>query len=156
MGDYEYELFFIDDVWCKNIIDVVVVQLCDVGIKVKWIVLSGFIFWNDWVKYLFFFINWNYCFFGVQIWGLVYCFGEVWNEFGWFNVEFDGIFVEVLVIVDVEVCCVLMVKGEEIICEEGVIIQLYWCLFYNYMKEGLEGVGYYIIFEFCLVQVYWI
>jgi peptide/nickel transport system substrate-binding protein len=92
---------------------------------------------------------------GVQIWGLAYRSGEAWNEFGWSNAEFDGILAEALATADVEARRALMAKGEQIIRDEGVTIQPYWRSLYNHTKDGLEGAGHHITFEFRPAEVHW-
>ena len=155
MEDYEHELLSIDDAWRKNTTDAVAAQLRDAGIKVKRTVLPGSTFWNDWAKYPFSSTNWNHRPLGVQIWALAYRSGEAWNEFGWSNAEFDGILAEALGTADVEARRALMEKGEKIIREEGVTIQPYWRSVYNHSKDGLEGAGHHISFEFRPAEVHW-
>jgi peptide/nickel transport system substrate-binding protein len=155
MEDYEHELLSIDDAWRKNTTDAVAAQLRDAGIKVKRTVLPGSTFWNDWAKYPFSSTNWNHRPLGVQIWGLAYRSGEAWNEFGWSNAEFDGILAEALATADVEARRALMAKGEQIIRDEGVTIQPYWRSLYNHTKDGLEGAGHHITFEFRPAEVHW-
>ena len=155
MEDYEHELLSIDDAWRKNTTDAVAAQLRDAGIKVKRTVLPGSTFWNDWAKYPFSSTNWNHRPLGVQIWALAYRSGEAWNEFGWSNAEFDGILAEALGTADVEARRALMEKGEMLIREEGVTIQPYWRSVYNHSKDGLEGAGHHISFEFRPAEVHW-
>ena len=102
MGDFEHELFSIDDAWRKDTTDAVAAQLRDAGIKVKRTILPGSTFWNDWTKYPFSSTNWNPRPLGVQIWALAYRSGEAWNEFGWANPEFDALLTKALSVADVE------------------------------------------------------
>ena len=155
MEDFEHEIISIDDAWRKNTTDAVAAQLRDAGIKVKRTVLPGSTFWNDWVEYPFSSTNWNHRPLGVQIWGLAYRSGEAWNEFGWSNAEFDGILAEALATADVEKRRALMAKGEKIIQDEGVTLQPYWRSLYNHTREGLEGAGHHISFEFRPSEVHW-
>ena len=155
MEDYEHELTSIDDAWRKNTTDAVAAQLRDAGIKVKRTILPGSTFWNDWAKYPFSSTNWNHRPLGVQIWALAYRSGEAWNEFGWSNAEFDGILAEALATPDVEKRRALMAKGEKIIQDEGVTIQPYWRSLANHTKDGLEGAGHHISFEFRPSAIHW-
>jgi peptide/nickel transport system substrate-binding protein len=139
MGDFEHELFSIDDAWRKDTTDAVAAQLRDAGINVKRTILPGSTFWNDWVKYPFSSTNWNHRPLGVQIWALAYRSGEAWNEFGWANEEFDALLAEALATADVDKRREIVKRGEQLIQEEGVTIQPYWRSLYNHTKEGLVG-----------------
>ena len=155
MGEYEHELFSIDDAWRKDTTDAVAAQLRDAGIKVKRTILPGSTFWNDWTKYSFSSTNWNARPLGVQIWALAYRSGEAWNEFGWSNPEFDALLTQALATADVEKRRELMAKGEAMIQDEGVTIQPYWRSLYNHTKEGLVGAGHHIGFEYHPARMAW-
>ncbi|MGD9293448.1 MAG: ABC transporter substrate-binding protein [Roseobacter sp.] len=155
MGDFEHELFSIDDAWRKDTTDAVAAQLRDAGINVKRTILPGSTFWNDWVKYPFSSTNWNHRPLGVQIWALAYRSGEAWNEFGWANPEFDAMLDKALATADVEKRKVMMKEMEALIQEEGVTIQPYWRSLYNHTKEGLVGGGHHISFEIRPAQIAW-
>ncbi|WP_298920384.1 ABC transporter substrate-binding protein [uncultured Roseobacter sp.] len=155
MGDYEHELFSIDDAWRKDTTDAVAAQLRDAGIKVKRTILPGSTFWNDWVKYPFSSTNWNHRPLGVQIWALAYRSGEAWNEFGWSNAEFDKMLDVALATADVDKRRALMKDMEALIQDEGVTIQPYWRSLYNFTKEGLIGAGHHISFEYHPARMAW-
>lgn len=155
MGEYEHELFSIDDAWRKDTTDAVAAQLRDAGINVKRTILPGSTFWNDWTKYPFSSTNWNARPLGVQIWALAYRSGEAWNEFGWASEEFDALLTEALSVADVEKRRALMAKGEALIQSEGVTIQPYWRSLYNHTKEGLVGAGHHIGFEYHPARMAW-
>ncbi|MBW4709310.1 ABC transporter substrate-binding protein [Roseobacter sp. YSTF-M11] len=155
MGDFEHELYSIDDAWRKDTTDAVAAQLRDAGIKVKRTILPGSTFWNDWVKYPFSSTNWNHRPLGVQIWALAYRSGEAWNEFGWSNAEFDKMLDVALATADVEERRKLMKDMEALIQDEGVTIQPYWRSLYNFTKEGLIGAGHHIAFEYHPARMAW-
>ncbi|WP_282062667.1 ABC transporter substrate-binding protein [Roseobacter litoralis] len=155
MGDFEHELFSIDDAWRKDTTDAVAAQLRDAGISVKRTILPGSTFWNDWTKYPFSSTNWNHRPLGVQIWALAYRSGEAWNEFGWANDEFDAILTEALATPDLEARRALMMKGQAIVQDEGVTIQPYWRSLYNHTREGLVGGEHHISFEIRPEQMAW-
>ncbi len=155
MGDFEHELFSIDDAWRKDTTDAVAAQLRDAGINVKRTILPGSTFWNDWVKYPFSSTNWNHRPLGVQIWALAYRSGEAWNEFGWANDEFDAILTKALATPDLEARRALMMKGQAIVQDEGVTIQPYWRSLYNHTREGLVGGEHHISFEIRPEQMAW-
>ena len=151
MGDYEHELFSIDDDWRKNTTDAVAAQLRDAGIKVKRTILPGSTFWNDWTKYPFSSTNWNHRPLGTQVLGLAYRSGEAWNEFAWSNAEFDSLLAEANAIADADARREVMSKIQAIVIEEGVTIQPYWRQLMRHHKEGMVGVDMHIAY---LPQIY--
>ena len=155
MGDFEHELFSIDDDWRKNTTDVVAAQLRDAGIKVKRTILPGTTFWNDWTKYPFSSTNWNPRPLGVQIWALAYRSGEAWNEFGWANPQFDDMLEKALAEPDIEKRKALCGPMAELIKEEGVTIQPYWQALYNHTKVGLVGGAHHIAYEIHPARLAW-
>ncbi|MDW3224500.1 MAG: ABC transporter substrate-binding protein [Paracoccaceae bacterium] len=154
-GDFEHELFSIDDAWRKDTTDAVAAQLRDAGIKVKRTILPGSTFWNDWTKYPFSSTNWNARPLGVQIWALAYRSGEAWNEFGWANPDFDAKLEVALATADVEKRRAMMSEMEAIVQDEGVTIQPYWRSLYNFSKEGLIGAEHHIGFEYHPARMAW-
>ncbi|NEK24947.1 diguanylate cyclase [Sulfitobacter sp. JBTF-M27] len=155
MGDYEHELFSIDDSYRKDTTDAVAAQLRDAGIRVKRTVLPGSTFWNNWTKYPFSSTNWNARPLGVQIWALAYRSGAAWNEFGWANPDFDALLERALATPDFEARRKLMMEGEAMIQSEGVTIQPYWRSLYNHTKEGLVGAEHHIGFEYHPARMAW-
>lgn len=147
MGDYEHELVSIDDDWRKNTTDAVAAQLRDAGIKVKRTILPGSTFWNDWTKYPFSSTNWNMRPLGVQVLALAYRSGEAWNESGFANAEFDGLLGEALAISDADSRREKMVRIQQIMQEEGVVIQPYWRSLYRHYREGVVGAEMHPTFE---------
>ncbi|MEM1350768.1 MAG: ABC transporter substrate-binding protein [Pseudomonadota bacterium] len=155
MGDFEHELFSIDDAWRKDTTDAVAAQLRDAGIPVKRTILPGSTFWNDWTKYPYSSTNWNHRPLGVQIWALAYRSGEAWNEFGWANEEFDAMLAEALATADVDARRNIVKKAAALVQEEGVTIQPYWRSLYNHTKEGLVGGEHHISFVIRPHQIAW-
>jgi peptide/nickel transport system substrate-binding protein len=155
MGDYEHELFSIDDAWRKDTTDAVAAQLRDAGINVKRTILPGSTFWNDWTKYPFSSTNWNARPLGVQIWALAYRSGEAWNEFGWSNADFDAKLDEALATADVEKRRGMVKVMAAMVQDEGVTIQPYWRSLYNFTKEGLVGAEHHIGFEYHPARMAW-
>ncbi|MEL7172816.1 MAG: ABC transporter substrate-binding protein, partial [Pseudomonadota bacterium] len=124
--DTEFELISIDDDWRRNTTDAVAAQLRDAGINVKRTVIPGSTFWNDWAKYPFSSTNWNPRPLGVQVLNLAYRSGVPWNETGFANAEFDAALDEALATPDPDARREIMKKVEQIMVDEGVIIQPYW------------------------------
>lgn len=147
MADYEHELVSIDDDWRKNTTDAVAAQLRDAGIKVKRTILPGSTFWNDWTKYPFSSTNWNMRPLGVQVLALAYRSGEAWNESGFANEEFDTLLNKALSIADADARRKVMVRIEEIMQEQGVIIQPYWRSIYRHFRNGVINAEMHPLFE---------
>ncbi|MFV2052858.1 ABC transporter substrate-binding protein [Aliiroseovarius sp. YM-037] len=131
-ADFEHELITVDDDWQRNTGDAIAAQIRDAGIPIKRTILPGATFWNDWLKYPFSSTQWNHRPLGVQILALAYRTGEAWNEAGFSNAEFDSLMTEALAIADADKRREVMAKIEQIMVDEGVIIQPYWRSLYNH------------------------
>ena len=153
MGDFEHELISIDDDWRKNTTDAVAAQLRDAGIKVRRTILPGNTFWNDWAKYPFSSTNWNMRPLGVQVLALAYRSGEAWNETAFSNEEFDTLLGKALSIADADARRKVMVRLEQIMQEQGVIIQPYWRSLYRHFREGVAGAEMHPTFEMHLYKL---
>ena len=139
MGDFEHEIISIDDDWRKNTTDAVAQQLRDAGIKVKRTILPGSTFWNDWAKYPFSSTNWNQRPLGVQVLALAYRSGEAWNEAAFNNAEFDELLSQALATANADDRRVIMERIEQIMQDEGVIIQPYWRSIFRHKRKSLVG-----------------
>ncbi|MEM9797053.1 MAG: ABC transporter substrate-binding protein [Pseudomonadota bacterium] len=138
-GDFEHELFSIDDDWRRNTTDAVAAQLRDAGIPVKRTILPGSTFWNDWTKYPFSSTNWNHRPLGTQVLGLAYKSGVAWNEFAFSNAEFDALLAEANSISDADARREVMSRIQAIVIDEGVTIQPYWRSLYRHAADGFVG-----------------
>ena len=141
MADYEHNLITLDIGYWKDTGDAVAAQLRDAGIKVRRTVYPSGTFWNDWAKYPFSVTNWGHRPLGVQNLAIAYRSGEAWNETGFSNAEFDGLLEQALATADVAARTELTKRLQQIMQEEGVIIQPYWRSLYNHSKAGLKGGG---------------
>ena len=137
MMDYEHELISIDDDWRRNTTDVMAAQLRDAGFKVKRTIYPGNTFWNDWAKFPFSSTNWNGRELGVQVLALAYRSGEAWNETGFANAEFDELLTQAMAIADADKRRTLMTRIEQILIDEGVMVQPYWRSLYRHTREGV-------------------
>ena len=147
MGDFEHELFSIDDTWRKNTTDAAAAMLRDAGISVKRTVLPGSTFWNDWAKYPLSTTDWAQRPLGVQVLALAYRSDEPWNETAFANAEFDSLLGEALAIADADQRREVMAKLQQIMQDEGVIIQPYWRSIYRHHKENVVGAEMHPTFE---------
>ena len=155
MLDYEHELISIDDDWRRNTTDSVAAQLRDAGIKVKRTILPGSTFWNDWAKYPYSSTNWNHRPLGVQVLALAYRSGEAWNETGMANDEFDEKLSQALSIADADRRRDVMKRLQEIMLEEGHIVQPYWRSVFRHHKEGLANAEMHPTFEIYPHKIGW-
>lgn len=137
MMDFEHELISIDDDWRRNTTDVMAAQLRDAGFKVKRTIYPGNTFWNDWAKFPFSSTNWNGRELGVMILALAYRSGETWNESGFSNAEFDALLSEAMAIADADKRREVMAKLQQIMVDEGVVVQPYWRSLYRHTREGV-------------------
>lgn len=155
LADFEHEIISLDDGFEKDTTDAVAAQLRDAGFKVRRKVLPGSTFWNDWDKYPFSSTTWNQRPFGVQVLTLAYKSGVPWNETGFNNAEFDKTLEEASAIADADKRRVLMKRLEEIMQEEGVIIQPYWRSVYNHARPGLVNASIHAQFEIRYQSIGW-
>ena len=155
MEDYEHELISIDDDWRRATTDAVAAQLRDAGIKVKRTILPGSTFWNDWAKYPFSSTNWNMRPLGVQVLALAYRSGEAWNEAAFNNAEFDDLLSWALSVANADRRRVIMERIQEIMQEEGVVIQPYWRSLYRHTTDKVRGAEMHPTFEMH-IEDYWL
>lgn len=147
VADFEFELKSIDDAWQAATCDAVAAQIRDAGIKIKRTVLPGSTFWNDWLKYPFSATEWNMRPLGVQVLSLAYRSGEAWNETAFKNEEFDTLLAKANSIADADARREVMKRIEEIMQEEGVLIQPYWRSLYRHYDPKVKGAEMHPTFE---------
>ncbi|MEL6435165.1 MAG: ABC transporter substrate-binding protein [Pseudomonadota bacterium] len=147
LADFEHDLISIDDSWRKNTCDAVAAQLREAGIPVKRTVLPGATFWNDWTKYPYSATDWAQRPLGVQVLALAYRSGEAWNESAFANDEFDTLLNEALTVADADQRRDLMMKIQQIMQDEGVVIQPYWRSTYRHHRAEVLGAEMHPTFE---------
>ena len=147
MMDFEHEIHSLDDGWERDSTDAIAAQLRDAGFNVKRTVLPGSTYWNDWQKYPFSSTTWNQRPFGTQVLTLAYTSNAVWNETGFANEEFDRTLAEANAIADADQRREKMRRLEEIMQEEGVIIQPFWRSIYNHSTENVVNADMHPQFE---------
>lgn len=146
-ADTEFELISLDDGWQAASCDAVAAQIRDAGIRIKRTILPGSTFWNDWTKYPFSATEWNMRPLGVQILALAYRSGVPWNETGFANAEFDAELSKAMAIADADARRVVMKRLEEIMQEQGVLIQPYWRSIYRHHDAKVMGCDMHPTFE---------
>ncbi|MCC5970901.1 MAG: ABC transporter substrate-binding protein [Pararhodobacter sp.] len=154
LGDYEFELISIDDAWQAATCDSVAAQIRDAGINIQRSILPGATFWNDWTKYPFSATEWNMRPLGVQVLNLAYRTGGAWNETAFGNSEFDTLLDEANGIADADARREVMHRLQEILQEEGVLIQPYWRSLFRHARPDIHGAEMHPTFEVRYHQ-YW-
>ncbi|WP_425090361.1 ABC transporter substrate-binding protein [Tropicimonas sp. S265A] len=134
LGDYVHEIITPDEEWLSSTGDALAAQLRDAGLSVERKILPGATFWGDWTKYPFSSTSWNHRPLGVQILALAYRSGEAWNETAFSNPDFDAALAEALSIADADARRAVMTRVQQILRDEGVIIQPYWRSLYNHHR----------------------
>ncbi|KAA2316862.1 ABC transporter substrate-binding protein [Pseudooceanicola sediminis] len=138
-ADTVFELISIDDQWISETCDAVAAQVRDAGINIERKILPGSTFWNDWLSYPWSATDWAMRPLGVQVLSLAYKSGVPWNESAMSNPEFDALLAEALSIADADKRKDVMAKLEQIMLDEGVMIQPYWRSLYNHAKPEVMG-----------------
>ncbi|NAZ36978.1 ABC transporter substrate-binding protein [Rubellimicrobium sp. CFH 75288] len=146
-ADTEFELISLDDSWQAATCDAVAAQMRDAGFTVRRTVLPGSTFWNDWTKYPFSATEWNMRPLGVQILNLAYKSGVAWNETAFSNAEFDALLAEANAIADADARREVMARLQQIMLDEGVLIQPYWRSLYRHVRPGVHGADKHPTFE---------
>ena len=138
-ADTEFELISLDDQFEAATCDAVAAQLRDAGINVKRTVVPGATYWNDWANYPFSATQWNMRPLGVQVYNLAYKCGGAWNETAFCNPEFDAALAEANSLSDPDQRREVMARLEQIMLEEGVLIQPYWRSLYRHTRPSVHG-----------------
>jgi len=135
--DFRHELVTLDDEWQRNTGDAVAAQLRDAGLRVDRRIVPGDVFWKNWLDYPFSGTQWNHRPLDVQVLGLAYRSGAVWNETGFSDPDFDRLLDEANQLSDAETRRDVMARLQTILRENGVIIQPYWRALYSHHNGQL-------------------
>ena len=84
---------------------------------------------------------------GVQVLALAYRTGEAWNETAFSNKEFDDTLVKALALNDADKRREVTKRLEEIMQEQGVLIQPYWRSLYRHHTASVHGCEMHPTFE---------
>ncbi|MDO9525331.1 MAG: ABC transporter substrate-binding protein [Gemmobacter sp.] len=147
MADHEFELTSLDDAWQAGTCDAIAAQIRDAGIKIKRTVLPGSTYWNDWTKFPFSATEWNMRPLGVQILALAYRTGEAWNEAAFSSTEFDTQLAKAMSISDADARREVMKGIQQLLQDQGVLIQPYWRSLYRHYDAKVRGADMHPTFE---------
>ncbi|WP_224817110.1 ABC transporter substrate-binding protein [Hasllibacter sp. MH4015] len=145
--DFEHELISIDDSWRRPTTDALAAQLRDAGFNVTRTIYPGNTFWNDWNNYPFSSTDWGHRPLGVQNLTLAYTSGAAWNETAFANEEFDTLLAEASAIADANARSEVMAQIQQIMIDEGVVIQPFWRSIYRHYTDNVVGAETHPIFE---------
>lgn len=145
--DFEHELISIDDSWLRPTTDALAAQMRDAGFNVTRTIYPGATFWNGWTSYPFSSTAWSHRPLGVQNLTLAYTSGATWNETGFANEEFDSLLADASAIADAAQRSEVMAQIEQIMIDEGVIIQPFWRSVYRHYTDNVVGAETHPIFE---------
>jgi peptide/nickel transport system substrate-binding protein len=154
LADHEFELISIDDAWQAATCDNVAAQIRAAGINIRRTILPGATFWNDWLNYPFSSTEWNMRPLGVQVLTLAYRSDAAWNESGYANPEFDARLDEANGIVDADERREVMRDLQQMLRDDGVMIQPYWRSIFRNARPDVRGADMHPAFE-VWYQYYW-
>src|ERR1700732_3972959 len=101
-------------------------QWKEAGIRVKINVMPSTQYWEVWTKVPFGFTTWAHRPLGVMTYSLAYRTGVPWNEAHWSSAEFNKLLTRAEGQLEVEERRKTMARLEEIMLEDGPIIQPIW------------------------------
>jgi peptide/nickel transport system substrate-binding protein len=139
--EHEFDLISQEEEWQADSCNVVAAQMRDAGFKVKRTLIPGATFWNDWDKYPFSASQWAGRALGVQVYMLAYKTGAIWTETAFSNAEFDALLTVATATADPLKRRDIMARLQQILRDEGVIVQPYWRSVYRSYHPKVKGLG---------------
>jgi peptide/nickel transport system substrate-binding protein len=152
--DHEFELISSDEDFHAATCDNIAAQLRSAGINITRTILPGPTFWNDWLSYPFSATSWAMRPLGVQVLNLAYRSGEAWNETAFAHEEFDDLLALANGIADADERREVMRRLQEILQEEGVLIQPYWRSIFRHARPDVRNAEMHPTFVI-YYQYYW-
>jgi peptide/nickel transport system substrate-binding protein len=109
------------------------------GINVKINLMPSASFWAVWDKVPFGYTSWTHRPLGVMVLGLAYRSGTPWNESAYANPEFDKLLTEAEGILEVDRRRVVMAKLEQLLQQDGPIVQPLWRIVQTSYDRKVKG-----------------
>jgi peptide/nickel transport system substrate-binding protein len=109
------------------------------GIDVKINVMPSANFWEVWQKVPFGYTSWTHRPLGIMVLGLAYRTGVPWNESSYSNPEFDRLLTQAEGILDPDKRRVVMAKLEQIMQEDGPVVQPLWRVVQTGFHKRVKG-----------------
>ena len=128
-----------DPAWEINAVQAMVEQWKEAGINVDIQVMPSAQFWDVWDKVPFGFTSWTHRPLGFMVLSLAYRSGVPWNESHYANAEFDAILTKAEGTLDIEARKLLLKQLEEIMQEDGPMVQPIWRAVYSVMDKRVKG-----------------
>ncbi len=114
-------------------------QWKEAGIRVKVSIMPGQEYWDVWTKVPLGCTIWYHRPLGVMVLGLAYRTGVPWNESGYANPEFDKLLNEAEGTIDLEKRKAVMAKLEQIMQEDGPVVQPLWRTNFSFYDKKVKG-----------------
>jgi peptide/nickel transport system substrate-binding protein len=111
----------------------------DAGIDVKINLMPSASFWGIWDKVPFGYTAWTHRPLGVMVLGLAYRSGVPWNESSYANPEFDKLLTQAEGILEADKRRVVTAKLEQILQEDGPIVQPLWLVVQAAFDSKVKG-----------------
>jgi peptide/nickel transport system substrate-binding protein len=139
---FETEIFCVaSPEWEPRACNVMAEQWAKVGVKVNVTVLPAAQYWEIWDKETapFAFTAWSHRPLGVMVLGLAFRTGAPWNESKWSNSRFDELLTKAEGLLNVEQRQAVVKEIEELMQEEGPIVQPVWQNLFMAMSSDVKG-----------------
>jgi peptide/nickel transport system substrate-binding protein len=110
-----------------------------IGVKVKMNVLPSAQYWDHWTIEAFAFTNWTHRPLGTMVLDLAYRTGVPWNESHYSNPKLDELLAKADGTLDVAKRKLVMKDIEELMQEDGPIVQPLWRAVFTGMNKKVKG-----------------
>jgi peptide/nickel transport system substrate-binding protein len=111
----------------------------EIGVNVKMNVLPSAQYWDHWMIEAFAFTNWTHRPLGTMVLDLAYRTGVPWNESHYSNPKLDALLDQADATLDVEKRKLIMKQIEELMQEEGPIVQPLWRAVFTGVNKKVKG-----------------
>jgi peptide/nickel transport system substrate-binding protein len=128
-----------DPNWEFNTSQVLAEQFKDIGIRVNIKTLPSAQYWEVWTSSPFSVTGWGHRPLAIMTLSLAYRSNAAWNESHFSNAEFDRLLSQAEGILDPKERSKIMMRIEEIMQDEGPIVQTYWRTFTTAMDKKVKG-----------------
>ncbi|HKF62962.1 MAG TPA: ABC transporter substrate-binding protein [Dongiaceae bacterium] len=137
---FEVEIFCKKDPdWEAIAVQAMVNMWREIGVNVKMNVLPSAQYWDHWMIEPFAFTNWTHRPLGTMVLDLAYRTGVPWNESHYANPKLDGLLDQADATLDVEKRKLIMKQIEELMQEEGPIVQPLWRAVFTGVNKKVKG-----------------
>ena len=128
-----------DPAWELSSVEAMVEQWKEAGIRCRINVLPSAKFWEVWDKVPFGYTSWAHRPLGFMVLGLAYRTGVPWNETHYSNPDFDATLTKAEGTLDLEARTEIIGKLEEIMQDDGPIVQSLWRKLYIPADKVVKG-----------------